>query len=62
MAQDTKTLEAKDAWFYHVQGEGGQEIVLPENHDLTLDPTRDWCVTHRPQTPCTCGQYELEWQ
>jgi hypothetical protein len=60
-----RTFAAHEAWFYHVKGEEGTEgagQVYPETHDVTLAPTADWCVTHRPQSPCTCGQYTLEWQ
>jgi hypothetical protein len=59
--QQTQHLGADTAWFYHVIGDEESQ-AMPEEHDLVLDPTKDWCVTHRPASACQCGQYTLEWQ
>lgn len=63
MAEDVQTrqVEAGMAWFYHVVGEDESQ-VMPEVHDLTLDPTKVWCLTHRPEPVCRCGMYQLAWQ
>jgi len=48
-------------WLYH---EIGQEtsLLVPNNHDIRLESTREWCVTHRPQAVCPCGQYVITWR
>jgi hypothetical protein len=57
------TVETGNAWVYHtVQTDESIVVKAPNSHDVRLPPGHAWCVTHRPTTPCPCGQYALEWQ
>jgi hypothetical protein len=58
---ETLTMEDGWAWCYHSEEDPPDVHGFPEQHDVVLDPMRDWCVTHVPHTPCTCGKFALAW-
>jgi hypothetical protein len=62
MTEDVQTqqVDAGTAWFYHVVS-SEESHALPETHDLTLDLSKEWCLTHRPEPVCRCGRYQLAW-
>lgn len=55
-------IDGAYAWIYHARGSDNTPVYRRENHDVVLDPSTEWCITHRPATTCQCGTYRLEWQ
>lgn len=49
------------AWVYHEVGSTEAPIARADDHNIVLDPQKDWCMTHRPALTCQCGQYALVW-
>ena len=50
-----------DAWLYHSMASPLEQFSVGERHEVSLDPAKEWCITHRPAERCTCGQYAVEW-
>lgn len=48
------------AWVYHLLGSTEAPRIFPNEYVMTADDT--WCISHKPQRECTCGQYTLDWE
>jgi len=52
----------KQAWLYHRHGIVDTFwLKFPEKHHIDLPPEVDFCITHRPMSPCICGVYTIHW-